>query len=79
MPTPEELRREAAEIRLAAQHADRRSVARREFARAYELESQAAAMEGKHMPPAPRVEPKSFAEREQARRERVNRFLEGKH
>lgn len=74
---PAELRRRAAELRLAANHAERRRDAQRELEAAALLEAEADLLEGKAKPAPTRVEPQSFEGREKARRARVEKFLEG--
>lgn len=70
--TPEELRKEAADIRFRAKHAERLRDARRELEMAAQLEAEADRIDGVTPAPAPLLSPQQMAERtEQARRKRV--------
>lgn len=66
------LRRQVAEIRRAAQYAERSRSARRELALADQLEAEADRLEGKVKPALPPVQPISQEERDKARRARVD-------
>ena len=72
MRQADELRRQAAEIRHAAQHAERRKDAERELALAANLDAEADRLEGKVRPAAPPVQTISQEERDKARRARVD-------